>query len=304
MKITYIKMFNKNKRDESMLMKHLRDDTMKKEIKSETKKEVNDNTKKIIKETKRWINKTIKDKGIIKRIISNKIIKKNQAVLIATSLMLVTAGYLNYTNTIKMAGLGDAQLVSANISKNNENEAITSMFENEEVIETSTTNEKNVLDEKSQDNNEEGISESKTEQDISNMNQIIDKVIQTSGVANKNEENEYFTKTKMERDNMYSQMIESYQKILEKNNIEKEQKEVASNEIKNINERKNAIATIENLIKIKGIEDVVILINGNSINVVVKSKSNLETTSVAQIQNIVSRELKAEIEDIHITTHE
>lgn len=301
MKITYIRMFNKNKRDESMLMKHLRDDNIKKEINSEKRKNTNLWDSEIKEKIKQWsVNNNIKE------ILTKKLIKKNQAVLIATSLMLVTAGYLNYTNTIKMAEIGDARLVNANVTNGNEeSEKITEMYKDEEVIGTSANNEKSILDEKGEKNEEtEGISESKKEQEFLEKNQTIDNVIQTSVANNKSPNSEYFTRTKMERDNMYSQMIESYQKLLENNNIEKEQKEVASNEIKNINERKNAIATIENLIKIKEIEDVVILINGNSINVVVKSKENLETTKIAQIQNIVSRELNSEIADIHITTHE
>ena len=101
---------------------------------------------------------------------------------------------------------------------------------------------------------------------------------------------------------MYSQMIETYTKILENSEIPNDQKDIASNEIKNINYRKNQIYTIENLLKTKGIENVVVLTNENNIDVIVDSKENLESQKVAQIQNIVSREMNAKIEDIHITS--
>ena len=71
-------------------------------------------------------------------------------------------------------------------------------------------------------------------------------------------------------------------------------------EIIRINNEKNAIMIIENLIISKGFSDVVVFINESSVNVVVKADS-LSTDQVAQIQNIVSRELNTQVEDIHIS---
>ena len=101
---------------------------------------------------------------------------------------------------------------------------------------------------------------------------------------------------------MYSQMLETYTGILENGNISSEQKDIAENEIKNINNTKNAIMIAENLLATKGFENVVIFVNSPSVNVVIKGE-NLETEKVAQIQNIVERELNTDIENIHITTN-
>ena len=46
-----------------------------------------------------------------------------------------------------------------------------------------------------------------------------------------------------------------------------------------------------------------VLLNDNNIDVVIKNENNISKEQAAQIKNIVSRELKANIEDIHITTH-
>lgn len=59
----------------------------------------------------------------------------------------------------------------------------------------------------------------------------------------------------------------------------------------------------ENLIKTKGFEDLIIFINDSSINVIIKSKK-LKAEQIAQIQNIVTRELKAKIDNIHISNKE
>ena len=63
------------------------------------------------------------------------------------------------------------------------------------------------------------------------------------------------------------------------------------------------IVDIANLLKNKNFADVIIFINNESINVVVKAKK-LETEQVAQVQNIVTREFKANITNIHISTKE
>lgn len=203
-----------------------------------------------------------------------KILKKNQVIIFVIALMLITAGYLSYNpkdneNTIvvsttldnkTIADIGDATLV-------NSNNVIENAISTNTIEETST----NIIEE--------------------------EKVQETTSTETTDE---YFTNSRIQRDTMYSQMIESYQKILENTNISEEQKSISSNEINKINETKNAIMIAENLIKTKGFEDVVVFVNSDSISVIVK-KDELETADIAQIQNIITRELNANIEEIHIS---
>ena len=98
---------------------------------------------------------------------------------------------------------------------------------------------------------------------------------------------------------MYSEMLESYQKILDSNTTTEKQKNAAQEEIDNINKIKNAMMISENLIKTKGFEDVIIFLNDDSISVVIK-KEDLEKEDIAQIQSIIAREMNAKIDDIHI----
>ena len=86
-------------------------------------------------------------------------------------------------------------------------------------------------------------------------------------------------------------------------NISEAQKKTAQTEITSLNSEQNAIMIAENLIKTKGIEDLIIFINGESINIIVKG-DDLDKEEIAQIQNIVTRELEADIENIHIMNKE
>ena len=197
-----------------------------------------------------------------------------------------------------MQEYGDAKLVSGNTVDNVEQ--LSAIVENEE--------EKNALD--TQENsslvsNENETAISDNQSNIASNESIVpndeNNTLQTNSQINAKENDEYFTKSRLERDTMYSQMLETYQKILENSQIANDQKSIAQTEIKRINHLKNAIMICENLIKTKGFEDVIIFVNDKSISVIIK-KDNLEAQKIAQIQNIVVRELNAEIDDVHIST--
>lgn len=211
-----------------------------------------------------------------------KLFKKNQVIIYVIALMLVTAGYLNYTSNdnlksaiqtssseeelAEMANIGDAQLVSSNdIKKENKTEENKIETDNGTVI--NTTNENNTI---------------------------------TTSANNTKDNSDYFTNSKLERDTMYSQMIETYEKILNSTTSTETQKQSATDEIKKINDTKNSIMICENLIKTKGFDNSVVFANGNSISVIIGA-NELSKEQVAQIQNIVTREMNAKAENIHIS---
>ena len=187
-------------------------------------------------------------------------IKSNQIILFVVALMLVSAGYLSYS----MRGTP----VSSNIVSENEVSSIgdARLVSSNNVIDSNSLNEVSVATSSS--------SSSRTD--------------------------DYFASSRLGRDTMYSQMIESYQNLLDNQNVSEEQKTVATQEITEINNTQNSIMICENLIKTKGISDVVIFVNDKSINVIVKADT-LEQDTIAQIQNIIARDMNAEIENIHIS---
>ena len=210
-----------------------------------------------------------------------KLFKKNQVIIYVIALMLVAAGYLNYTandntNSIiptsgteeeldQMANIGDAQLVSSN-----------------DIVNEAVNNT---------DNN---IENAKTENTSSNT-------VTTSSTTTKTTNNsDYFKTSKLERDTMFSQMIETYEKVLNSDNSLETQKQSATDEIKKINDTKNSIMICENLIQTKGFENSVVFVNGESVSVIIEA-SELSKEQVAQIQNIISREMNAKAENIHIS---
>ena len=205
-----------------------------------------------------------------------KFLKRNQIAIYAIALMLITAGYLNYTtnnnnsletsveNSLqmenddsKLADIGDAELVSSNDVAKDDNMKNTNTTEKQE---------------------------------------IADEIVETNAKS----QDDYFTKSKLDRDTMYSQMLETYEKVINSNNTLETQKQSATEEITKINNIKNSIMVAENLIKTKGFENNIIFVNGESISVIIGGEE-LKQEEIAQIQNIIARELNAKIENIHIS---
>lgn len=216
-----------------------------------------------------------------------KVLKRNQLIVLVISLMLITAGYLNFTtnqaNILETSTIadrddttiGDAQLVST-IPKENEANVVENLL-NGEIGNTVT---ENLLTE----------SEKPTSGTVD------------TGESNSSQETEdyYFTTSKLERNTMYSELLDTYQEIYNNANSTANQKSEALTKISEINNAKNAIMIAENLIIAKGFKDVVIFVNEGSVSVIIKTEE-LKQEDVAQIQNIVSRELSVGVDIIHIS---
>lgn len=113
---------------------------------------------------------------------------------------------------------------------------------------------------------------------------------------------EYFDEAQIARDNIYSQSLETYKGMLNNANVSEEQKTIVTQEITKLNQEKNAIMICEKLLETKGFEECVIFVNVESISVIVKTENSLKNDEIAQIQNIISREMNAKVENIHIMT--
>ena len=213
-----------------------------------------------------------RDKNAKKLDILKKGLKKNDVVIYAIALMLVTAGYFNYTANVENKAVETYSEEMSNISDITTNNTVNSNT----VIENVAENDK------------------KEDEDIGDA-----KLVDSNSVVN--EPTDYYASTKLERDTNYANTLSRYTKIIEDSSVSETQKSIAMKEITKINYTKNAISICENLLSTKGFENYVVLVNNESINVVVKVKGGLTKQKVAQIQNIISREFNCKIENIHIS---
>lgn len=234
------------------------------------------------------------------------VVKKNQILAGAVTLMLVTAGYLNYkydptkAYDVEVTGmieekLGDAVLVDSQgiiqnpIATENETNYIVSqdglvpVFQNQ----TDITNLLDTSGEKANNQANGGETENSEFEEEKVFKEIED----------------YFISTRIDRTNHYAEEIESYEVILLDANVNDEQKNKAQNEIERINGIRNSIMIAENLIALKGFDEAIVLVNENSINVVVAADS-LSASQVAQIQSIIMNEFSIDIDKVHIISYD
>lgn len=186
------------------------------------------------------------------------IIKKNQILTWGLIAVLVTAGYLNYTND-------PSRMYMTEVANNFEPELGDAVFVDSDNL---VTNANDLIT------------------DIKNQN------FKTTST-------EFFSENRINRNKVYAEQLEGYEKILKDSNSVESSLKFAQEEIIRINNEKNAIGIAESLIKAQGIEEVIILVNGESVNVIVLEEE-LSDEKITEIRNIVKTELDAPIENIHV----
>lgn len=196
--------------------------------------------------------------------------KKSEIAIYVIAIMLVAAGYFNYETFQPMV---------------NESTAVDA----EDV-----SNEASIGDAVLVNSQEMVNEEKKDSSSIQNENKDTENV-------EEDDLKDYYASSKLERNKMYAEMITNYEDIISNESSSEVQKSIATEEIKKINDIKNAIMICENLILTKGFQNCIIFINDENVNVVVRIEEGLSENKVAIIQNIISRELKKDIEDIHIS---
>lgn len=202
-------------------------------------------------------------------ILKNNKEKVKQIFLAAIAISLIGIGYANYSlnNTIEVASRESSNEINLG-----DVELVSSNPVEEEYI--------------------EGIVSNDTLKENTISNETSNYVVEDS--------TNYFEETRIQRDRMYSETLETYQKLIESSQTPQEQKSIAAQEISNITSKKNSILIAENLVKNKGFDNVVILENNGNVSVIVKSR-NLNQDQISKIQNIVERELNVDVSNINIS---
>jgi stage III sporulation protein AH len=191
------------------------------------------------------------------------VFKRKQIVILALILMIVVAGYLQYSyrqgsTSAEMDGkLGEAVYVDNEI----DNAGLT---DSEAAVEDTAKAQKNVS---------------------------------ASKMANN-----YFVQAKMDKEQSRSKSSESLKAITEDINASSETKSEAYDKMMAITSNADKEMRIETLIDKMGFaESFVVFADNGSIDIVVKTPS-LSTSQTAQITDIVTRQAQASIDDIHIRT--
>jgi stage III sporulation protein AH len=190
------------------------------------------------------------------------VFKRKQIVILALVLMIVVAGYLQYsyrqgsTSANTDGTLGEAVYVDNEIA----NEGLDGT---EDVAENENTQ----------------------------LNVTASKMA-----------NDYFVQAKMDREQSRSENTESLKAIADDGNSNDEIKAEAQSKMITLSENADKEMRIETLINKMGFDDTFVLFADNgSVDIVIKTPS-LTTSQTAQITDIVTRQGDVDVGDIHIRT--
>ena len=196
------------------------------------------------------------------------ILKKSKVAIFSLILMLVIAGYINYKyDPLREQNLGQKVYVNSKDGFLYDN---VSIYENDDGSASSS------------------VSYEKDSKEVLEEEQV--------------EKNDSISVFRYDRDNMYSELMDSYNKVISGSNTTPEKVNEYQDKLNKIIEEKNLISMVENVIKSKGIEDIVIIPSGNdNINVVIKSKFEVKEDLMAKINQIIVDQLGVDASKISIT---
>ena len=113
-------------------------------------------------------------------------------------------------------------------------------------------------------------------------------------------QDESIAKFRYDRDNMFSELSNNYTEVINNANSSSDTISEYQNKLSKLIEEKNQIIMVENMIKSKNIEDVVLIpTNSGKVNVILKIEE-LEKEVVAQVMQIIIDQLDINANDISI----
>lgn len=196
-----------------------------------------------------------------------KIIKRSQLALLSLSFMIMIAGYINYKyDPEREKNLGQTVHVSG---------SDVFLYENSQIDSTNAGSSVNIYSETSKNTNN------------------------TNMYKNKSYTQSSLTTFKEQRDNMFSELEETYKEVISSEQ-ENSVKEKYQEKLDEVVEKKHLIGIVENLIKTKGVENIVIVPTGENINIMVASDEKITDTQIAIIESIIEEEFNIQADKISI----
>ena len=195
-----------------------------------------------------------------------KIMKKSQIAIVSLSLMVMIAGYVNYKyNPEREENLGKSVYVNSKDGF---------MYSNVDIY-----NDKKF---DLVDNQEK-------------------ETAQTNNLYKLKEAEETLSKFRASRNNMFSELEETYSKAIAVNSADAKQITEYQNKLNKLIEDKHTITIVEDLIKSKGIDDIVIVPTNENLNVILSSKEEITKEQIAMVQKIIQDELGFSADKITIS---
>ena len=215
-----------------------------------------------------------------------RLFKKNQIIITALAIMIVIAGYIEYSQRIGNENdLSDAIMDETSISTADIEDTNTDLLEDIESLEIDIEdmeNAENVDDLENVENTENAAAPGEA--------------VLASGTTNVN----FIFEKKIEREQIRSEKEEVLLGLINNANITDEQKQDAVDAMLEITTNMDREAAAEMMLETKGFKDVIVSITDGEVDVVVNMES-LTDADRAQIEDIVKRKTEVSADKIIIS---
>lgn len=247
------------------------------------------------------------------------IFKKNQIIIVALAIMIIIAGYLNYsdrnnndeTNTADFDNgqVLDYDTSDATAEDNDLQSDLISLLDDEEDVAAGEGEEVVTEEEANADQESEAVVTS----DMSEEEQLA--VSDTGEVVAENEDTaapgeailvstsipaNYFASAKLAREQLRAKSRETLNSIIDNVNLSKEDKADAVAALINLTALAEKEFNTEIALEAKGFSDAVVTFGEDNVEVIINATS-INEQDVAQIQDIVTRNTEVDVSKVVIT---
>lgn len=248
-----------------------------------------------------------------------KAVRKNQIIITALAIMIVVAGYLNFTGQeISSSGLVSSEKKEQPVAtgtvntaeKDSEEQEKKKTTDKEETTVETTATEKGAAEDEAEkeDVKEEAKSDISAEDDGTDGYTVNDNGEVVASEENPGEavmvsnslSSDYFSSAKLSREQSRAKNKETLMEIINNESVASKDKQAAVKEVAEITEAAEKENAAELMLEAKGFENAVVSISGKEADVIVDS-DELTSQQMAQIQDIVKRKADIAAENIVIT---
>ena len=249
--------------------------------------------------------------GVVKNVV-----KKNQIIITALAIMIVVAGYLNFTGQeISTSGLVSSQKNENVIADTTATPKETAKMKKEQQKTQDSANASSKSNKKQVSKTKKGTQDAKeTTTDISAEDEGKDDYTVTdSGEVVASEENpgeavmvsnsignDYFSSAKLAREQSRAKNKETLMEIINNKSLDAKEKKTAVNQVAAITDAAEKENAAELMLEAKGFEDAVVSITDDSADIVINA-GELTSQQIAQVQDIVKRKAGIAADKIVIT---
>lgn len=239
-----------------------------------------------------------------------RIVKRNQVIITSLVIMIIVAGYLNFTadkvtTTGTQGDLNNETMTSEVLNTENNTlaeetlgstDVMADISEEDQIVDVAVPPEEDMS---TLDESETGVDVAAAgtgEDDVGDVENIGEAVLTSSAAASS-----FSASAKLNREQTRSKNQATLMEVINNANVTEEAKQEAINSLTRLNEVAENELAAETLLEAKGFSHSVVSMTADSVDVVICLNSLTETQK-AQIEDIVTRKTGMEADKIVITT--